>query len=337
MKTRMKAIATMILIIVVVISTGCKKQKEQEADVQTTNVTNVTSSTATAGGIVVSDGNSTVIERGVCWNKEGEPTVSDYHVSAGSGLGSFTCEITGLEADTRYYVRAYALNNIGISYGAQTNFKTTIDNGGGGGNGGGNGTYNGHDYVDLGLQSGTLWATCNVGVTTPEGFGDYFAWGETLPKDIYNWNTYQYWNGSDNTLTKYCNNAEYGYNGFTDNLTILLPEDDAATANWGAGWCTPTIEQWEELYQNTTNTWTTQNGVSGCLFTANNGQSLFLPAAGGRSDDEFYEGFGEYWSSSLTIDCPVGAEIIDFNSDECFMTSGERYNGVSVRPVRSAR
>lgn len=77
----------------------------------------------------------------------------------------------------------------------------------------------------------------------------YFTWGETQPKTTYNWSTYRYCNGSydqlnNNQLTKYCNNSSYGYNGFTDTLTILLPEDDAATANWGSDWCMPTKAHW---------------------------------------------------------------------------------------------
>ena len=83
-----------------------------------------------------------------------------------------------------------------------------------------------HAYVDLGLPSGLLWATCNVGANAPEEYGDYFAWGETQPKDYYDWSTYQYCNGSENTLTKYCWYSGNGYNGYTDNLIILQPEDD---------------------------------------------------------------------------------------------------------------
>ena len=100
------------------------------------------------------------------------------------------------------------------------------------------GTVNGHEYVDLGLPSGTLWATCNIGANTPEEYGDYFAWGETQTKDTYSWSTYQYANGTfwqDPQLTKYCTDANYGYNGFTDNLTTLQASDDPATANWGSG------------------------------------------------------------------------------------------------------
>lgn len=173
-------------------------------------------------------------------------------------------------------------------------------------NGGGGGGLNGHDYVDLGLPSGTLWATCNVGAATPEGYGDYFAWGETQPKTTYNWSTYKYANGNYDQLTKYCNWFDYGYNGFTDDLTVLQPGDDAATANWGSGWCMPTREQWVELYQNTANIWTTQNGVNGRLFTASNGNSLFLPAAGARWDDELNHvgSLGLFCSSSLYSDYP---------------------------------
>lgn len=155
-----------------------------------------------------------------------------------------------------------------------------------------------------------MWATCNVGADTPEGYGEYFAWGETQPKSTYNWNTYRYCNGALDQLTKYCRYSSYGYHGFTDNLTTLLPEDDAATANWGSGWCMPTKAQWEELLQNTTNVWATQNGVNGRLFTASNGHSLFLPAAGNRWDGDLNNvgNNGNYWSSSLnTSICPSSA------------------------------
>lgn len=92
---------------------------------------------------------------------------------------------------------------------------------------------NEHEWVDLGLPSGTLWATCNVGADTPEGFGDYFAWGETAPKDDYSWETYRWCNGYFNTMTKYCTNGSYGT---VDNRTELDPEDDAAYVNWGSSW-----------------------------------------------------------------------------------------------------
>ena len=200
--------------------------------------------------------------------------------------------------------------------------------------------YNGHEYVDLGLPSGTLWATCNVGANSPEEYGDYFAWGETKPKTTYNLDTYKYCNGGKiDQLTKYCNNYELGYQGFTDNLMVLQPSDDAATANWGSGWCMPTKEQWEELYEYTDHTWKAWNGVNGCLFKGKNGAVLFLPAAGSRWVDELhYVGYyGIYWSSSLGPGYPNGAWYFNFGSGDYGMGSNSRGNGQSVRAVRSAR
>lgn len=212
------------------------------------------------------------------------------------------------------------------------------NNGGNNNSNNGGNSLNGHEYVDLGLPSGTLWATCNVGANAPEEYGYYFAWGETTTKTYYNWNTYKHCMGTQSTMTKYCKNAQFGYNGFTDNLTTLQPVDDAATANWGENWRTPTMEQCEELYQNTTHTWVSQNGVNGHLFTSSNGQSLFFPAAGGYNDDEiFYMGSsGTYWSSTLgfTDNCAWCYDIDNVNINGFLMSSGgRRYYGRSVRPV----
>ena len=217
-------------------------------------------------------------------------------------------------------MRAYAINGSGVGYGSDVVF-TTLE----------------HAYVDLGLPSGTLWATCNVGANVPEAHGDYFAWGETQPKTTYNWGTYRYCNGNYDQLTKYCNNSEFGYNGFTDNLTTLLPEDDAATVNWGEEWRMPTKEQWQELFQTTTNIWTTPNGM---LFTASNGNSLFLPGAGYLWDNEqgFVGNCGEYWSNSLYFSRPREAWWFFCDSGGCGLDNdGYRDGGLSVRPVRSVK
>lgn len=204
---------------------------------------------------------------------------------------------------------------------------------------------NGHDYVDLGLPSGTLWATCNVGADSPEDYGDYFAWGETTTRFIYVWFTYEYANKDREKLTKYCYKADYGNNGFTDKLTVLLAGDDAATANCGSGWRTPSKEEWEELRQNTTQTWTTQNGVRGIRFTASNDNNLFLPAAGISFEEGPIntESGGCYWSSSLFVDNffgdggPDKAWIFGFGSDYTYISGEQRCCGASVRPVRSAK
>ena len=204
-----------------------------------------------------------------------------------------------------------------------------------------------HAYVDLGLPSGTLWATCNVGATTPEGYGNYFAWGETVPKETYDWTTYKWCSGNVEgngicyELTKYCSDSYYGLNGYHDNLIELLPEDDAATANWGDGWCTPTVEQWVELFRYTTCVNSYQNNVNGRIFTSANGNSIFLPYAGRINTNGLngVEQHGEYWSkgkwyysSGLTL----SAGVMYITTSECSPDGSEyRYEGHSVRPVRS--
>lgn len=202
---------------------------------------------------------------------------------------------------------------------------------------------NGHEFVDLGLPSGTLWATCNVGAVKPEDYGDYFAWGEIQPKTEYHDDTYKYGKRrkrlfkDDFFYTKYCNNPEFGYDGYVDKLTVLQGSDDAATANWGTGWRMPTKEQWEELLQHTKNVWTGMGGVTGRLFTANNGNSLFLPAVGSRWGGEFrlVGSDGYYQSSSIYTNLPNSTWYLHFDSDHCFMLSyGWRYYGFSVRAVR---
>ncbi len=163
-------------------------------------------------------------------------------------------------------------------------------------------------WVDLGLPSGLLWADRNVGASSPEDYGNYYAWGETAPKDVYDWITYSYGNDWDE-LTKYCNDFGYGLNGFTDNLTTLQASDDAATANLGGKARTPTRYEWKEMLNNTNCSWVYRDGVGGFLLTGRKGKSIFLPAAGSRdgsSLDDAGEG-GDYWSSTLYTDYPCDA------------------------------
>ena len=194
-----------------------------------------------------------------------------------------------------------------------------------------------HEWVDLGLPSGTLWATTNIGATNPEDYGDYFAWGETEPKDVYDWGIYKWCNGSYNTMTKYCTNSSYGYNGFMDNLTELDPEDDAATVKWGAEWRTPSLDQMQELMDNCTSEWTTRNGVNGRLFTSNiNDASLFLPAAGFRERELLSAGtYGYSWSRTLYSSYPGSAYSLNFASGDVDWYDDGRVHGRSVRAVRS--
>ena len=193
-----------------------------------------------------------------------------------------------------------------------------------------------HDSVDLGLPSGTLWATCNVGASSPEEYGDYFAWGEIEPKNDYIVSTYKYCKGTFSTLTKYCTNSSCGT---VDNKTELEPSDDAATANWGADWQMPSYEQFDELFNSsyTATTWTTLNGVSGYEITSkSNGNSIFLPAAGCRYDTSLGSAGsgGGYWSRSLSKNFSHNACYQYFYSGGIDAYDDDRYYGRSVRPVR---
>lgn len=235
---------------------------------------------------------------------------------------TFCATISGLSPQTNYSIKAYAKNVAGTTY-SESIISMTYS-----------GYINEHPYIDLGLPSGTLWATYSIGAKKPEDYGDYFAWGEITTKETYNWNTYRYCNGDYNTLTKYCSNAEFGDNGFTDALTSIEASDDAATANWGAGWRMPTRKEMYELYSNCTHEWTNQNGVGGLLFTGPNGNSIFLPAAGWRYGGVLNDAssYGRYWSSSLSS-VPYCANSLNFGSDYYDLYSVNRYDGRSVRAV----
>lgn len=174
--------------------------------------------------------------------------------------------------------------------------------------------------IDLGLPSGTLWACCNVGASKPEKYGNYYAWGETRPKSVYNLTTYQFYNSN----TGYVNIGS----------DIAGTSYDAATANWGAPWRMPSFAQINELLNNTTSTWTTENGVYGRKFTGSNGGALFLPAAGLRWNSDLYDA-GGCWSSTLNESYPVDAYYLAFSSDYyANWSSYYRYCGFPVRPVR---
>ena len=195
------------------------------------------------------------------------------------------------------------------------------------------GTENGHEWVDLGLPSGLKWATCNIGATAPEGYGHYFAWGETNPKDNYNLGTYKYCNGSPDALTKYNTKTTFGT---VDNKTILELTDDAAFVNWGGKWRMHTKAEHDELIKNCTWTWTIQDGVKGYkVASRTNENSIFLPAAGHRFGTSVYDvgSVGYYWSSSLNESNPGYAYGLYINSGDVGWSSGNRYRGNTVRAV----
>lgn len=199
-----------------------------------------------------------------------------------------------------------------------------------------------NDYVDLGLPSGTLWATCNVGASYPEDDGNYFAWGETeiIYIQYWGWSTYKWCNGSDNSLTKYCNDSNYGYNGFVDNKMELELEDDAAYVNWGHSWRMPSLEQQQELIDNCTWQWIQRNGVNGSLVTGPNGNTMFLPAAASYWENSLI-GSGQggyYWSRTLDPTGPYDACYLFFGSNSLgyryYCIDNFRFSGHTVRAVR---
>jgi len=186
--------------------------------------------------------------------------------------------------------------------------------------------------VDLGLPSGTLWADRNVGADAPEAYGDYFAWGEVTSKSEYSWSTYKWYNGSSFSMTKYCIDSSFGT---VDGKTVLDLEDDAAYVNMGSEWRMPTKAEQDELRNNCTWTWTTQNGVNGYKVTGNNGNSIFLPAAGYRSDIHLGSAgsYGTYWSGSLDKGRSDTAYELNFEFGNYNRHYNIRIFGFSVRAV----
>lgn len=227
------------------------------------------------------------------------------------------------------------------------------------------GTYNSHAYVDLGLPSGTLWATCNIDAAHPEQYGGHFAWGETVTKPANNWGTYK-WGKDYNKLTKYCPNKEFGkkdsmivnglkvYEIYSDSLIALETSDDVAFTRWGGNWRVPTDEQWTELREQckweSTSQWliTTERNekgedvekgteVEGFKVTSKvNNNSIFLPAAGCRAESHYGRNlYGYYWSSTLSLEYPNCAWCVNFNinGDNAKRRTQDRCDGLTIRPV----
>ena len=182
---------------------------------------------------------------------------------------------------------------------------------------------NGHEYVDLGLPSGTLWATCNVGASVPAGVGDYFAWGETSTKSNYAWSTYAH-GSSETNLTKY--NA-------SDGRTVLDLEDDVVNFTMGGAWRMPTLEDFDELKNNTTMTMAS----SGRTFTGSNGNSITIISYNRYQGNSTTGSTGYLWLSTLSDSNPKFAccVCIPSNSTSCYRTGLVRYYGMNVRGVLS--
>ena len=190
-----------------------------------------------------------------------------------------------------------------------------------------------YEAIDLGLPSGLKWASCNIGATQPEQPGSYFAWGETQPKQIYDWDTYKWCNGTDSIMTKYVTNSEFGH---VDNLNVLQPEDDAAHVNWGGAWRMPTKDEFDELIHKCK--WTLismDNGSNVFQVTGPNGNSIMLPIGGYKNGGllSSLNKYGNYWTSNLRPvynNNAISADMVDKNIDWMYHTRQEGYN---IRPV----
>ena len=204
------------------------------------------------------------------------------------------------------------------------------------------------EFIDMGLPSGLLWATCNIGASAPEETGLYFAWGETQGYTSGQVGTDKYfaWEGehADYEFGEWVDQQpDYGMTKYNsvDGLETLESEDDAATVNCGSDCRMPKDEEFDELFENTDTAWTIRNGVNGLLLTSNveghEDDSLFFPLAGGAEGGNIF-GVGEeggYWTSSLSLGGCEYAYLFLLNSYCRDKTDSERCSGYVIRPVRS--
>ena len=288
--------------------------------VTTEDATEIKCSEATLNGIVNTSGQS--IKCGFIYGTKSTLSFTDDSRIDTYSSGTFSKKIVGLDGGVTYYYCAYAICDGEYRYGDIRSFETIVS-----------GCLD-ENYIhaaDLGLS--VKWASCNVGADSPEEYGDYFAWGETEPKSDYSWSTYKWCNGSYDTQTKYCTSSSYGT---VDNKTVLEPEDDAATANWGGNWRMPTRAEQDELRTECTWTWTTLNGVNGYRVTGPNGNSIFLPAAGNRDGTGVRDrgSLGNYWSATLYSSRSDRAFYLFFGSGGYgWSYYSYRSYGFTVRPV----
>ena len=202
-------------------------------------------------------------------------------------------------------------------------------------------------WVNLGLPSGTIWATRNIGADISHEYGDYFAWGETMPKSVYNWDTYNlgFYDESDNWhWTKYHYGFwvyvdDYSYFVDSDGKTELEPYNDAANVNWGSSARMPSVIQIHELYNTCKWQWTTKKGVYGQLGIGPNGNTLFLPAAGWYwdSSNDYAGAGGYYWTRTLHDNCSDLAYLLGFNSETLSWVYTSRGYGLPVRAVNVSK
>lgn len=308
------------LIMVVMTMMSCVSEVEK-ATVETRKVIDVTSNSAKVVCNVSDDGGAEVSLRGVCWDTICNPVIATASsMGAGSGIGNYECEIYGLNSNTTYYVRAYATNSVGVSYGEEVSFNTL--DGDDGDDSGSDSEIAGYEFVDLGLPSGLKWATCNVGAEKPEDYGDYFAWGEIETKSEYT---------ESNSLT---------HGKQMDDISGDV-QYDVAAANWGGSWRMPTKDEMIELVSNCEWEWiliekNDYDSVKCYKGIGPNGNSVIFPVAGcynGPSLINVGTG-GLCWTSTPydeMLNLAYEFYFNDYNAEVSYI--GNRFIGQSVRPV----
>ena len=294
--------------------------------VTTIEVVDITATSAICIAEVENAGAAEVTKRGVeyaCASfSEPDQDCDVKIVDAGSGLGEFQCEMTDLNPNETYYVRAFATNKAGTSYGEEISF-VTLEEGNDEGNEGEEDEetkINGYEYVDLGLPSGLKWATCNVGASSQYEVGDYFAWGELKSKERF---------GMDNCPT---------YGVPMEDISGNVEFDVAAFA-WGSTWRMPTEAEFMELRDNCKLEWTMiDNNTRGCFLTGPNGNQIYLPSGGFMTESsvDFAEDEAAYWTSTpdtFTSDQGYSTFVYFYSNNFCNRGWMSRYVGMLVRPV----
>lgn len=289
-------------------------------NVKTTAASDITYTSVNVGGEIISAGGLEIKECGIVYSTHANPTTHDIIIKVPTNTDTFSVELTNLIQGTTYYFRAYAINEKGIGYGEQV-MLTTLEKA----------NENGYEYVDLGLS--VKWATHNIGATTPEEFGDYFAWGEIETKEWFDWYNYKWSEGT--YLTKYCTDNLYSY-WTTDHKKVLEPADDAATMMWGSEWRMPSKKELEELLEQCIWTSSSVNGVEGYKVTSKKAgytnKSIFLPAAGEMTGSP-YKSQGVYLSRTLYKEYPESAYALYWYPGKLAVGAQTRSLGSSIRPV----
>ncbi|MBR6600333.1 MAG: hypothetical protein IKK87_00565 [Bacteroidaceae bacterium] len=294
-----------------------------DALVETGEASSVTASSAVVSGYAEGlESAETLCELGICYSTSGTPSMDNgKFVSSGRKLsGDFTVSVSDLKPNTTYYYTTCLAIDGEYFYGETKSFKTK-----------GADLCNDANHVhavDLGLS--VKWACCNVGASVPEGYGGYYAWGETEEKSSYTEDTYKYCNDRDGN--GWCSEDEYQNIGSNISGTSY----DVAHVKWGGGWRMPTEDEIQELINKCSWKWTTVNGIRGYKVTGPNGSSIFLPAAGDRyGTGVSYRGsYGSYWSGTLSEGYSNNAYCLHFFSSGGGSWGGNyRSNGRTVRPV----